>query len=52
MDRTTWKERFYVWLVQPVLGVVNFTVALTVWAIPLWAITLPIYAVIYWAPRF
>jgi signal transduction histidine kinase len=44
-DRTTWKELFYVWLVQPVLGVVNFTVALTVWAIPLWAITLPLYAV-------
>jgi signal transduction histidine kinase len=44
-DRTTWKELFYVWLVQPVLGVVNFTVAVTAWAIPLWAITLPIYAV-------
>src|SRR5690349_21948410 len=25
-DRTTWKELLYVWLVQPVLGVVNFTV--------------------------
>src|SRR5215468_6585269 len=44
-DRTTWKEVFYVWLVQPILGVVNFTVAVTAWAIPLWAITLPIYAV-------
>jgi signal transduction histidine kinase len=42
-DRTTWKELFYVWLVQPVLGVVNFTVALTAWAVPLWAITLPFY---------
>jgi signal transduction histidine kinase len=42
-DRTTWKELFYVWLVQPVLGVVNFTVAVTAWAVPLWAITLPIY---------
>jgi signal transduction histidine kinase len=44
-DRTTWKELFYVWLVQPILGVVNFTVAVTVWAVPLWAITLPIYAI-------
>jgi signal transduction histidine kinase len=44
-DRTTWRELFYVWLVQPVLGVVNFTVALAAWAIPLWAISLPIYGV-------
>ena len=44
-DRTTWKELTYVWLVQPVLGVVNFTVAVTAWAVPLWAITLPVYAV-------
>jgi signal transduction histidine kinase len=44
-DRTTWKELFYLWLVQPVLSIVNFTVAVTAWAIPLWAITLPIYAV-------
>ena len=44
-DRTTWKELFYLWLVQPVQGLVNFTVAVVVWSIPLWAITLPIYAV-------
>jgi signal transduction histidine kinase len=44
-DRTTWKELFYLWLVQPVQSVVNFTVAVTAWAVPLWAITLPIYAV-------
>jgi signal transduction histidine kinase len=44
-DRTTWKELLYLWLVQPVLSVVNFTVAVTAWAVPLWAITLPIYAV-------
>jgi signal transduction histidine kinase len=44
-DRTTWKELFYLWLVQPVQSIVNFTVAMTAWAIPLWAITLPIYAV-------
>jgi signal transduction histidine kinase len=43
-NRTTWKELAYVWLVQPILGVVNFTVAVTAWAVPLWAITLPIYA--------
>jgi signal transduction histidine kinase len=44
-DRTTWKELFYLWLVQPVQSVLNFTVAVTAWAVPLWAITLPIYAV-------
>jgi signal transduction histidine kinase len=44
-DRTTWKELFYVWLVQPAQSVVNFTVAVTAWAVPLWAITLPVYAV-------
>jgi signal transduction histidine kinase len=44
-DRTTWKELAYLWLVQPVLAVLNFTVAVTAWAVPLWAITLPIYAV-------
>lgn len=43
-DRTTWKELFYLWLVQPVQSVVNFTVAVTAWAVPLWAITLPFYA--------
>jgi signal transduction histidine kinase len=43
-DRTTWKELLYVWLVQPVQSVVNFTVAVTAWAVPLWAISLPIYA--------
>jgi signal transduction histidine kinase len=44
-DRTTWTELLYLWLVQPIQSVVNFTVAVTVWAVPLWAITLPIYAV-------
>jgi signal transduction histidine kinase len=43
-DRTTWKELFYLWIVQPVQSVVNFTVAVTAWAVPLWAISLPIYA--------
>jgi signal transduction histidine kinase len=44
-DRTTWKELSYIWLVQPTLSIVNFTVAVTAWAVPLWAITLPISAV-------
>jgi len=44
-DRTNWKEVTYLLLVQPVLGVGDFTVAVTAWAVPLWAITLPIYAV-------
>jgi signal transduction histidine kinase len=43
-DRTTWKELAYVWLAQPVLSVVTFTVAVTAWAVPLWALTLPFYA--------
>jgi signal transduction histidine kinase len=43
-DRTTWKELFYLWLVQPVLSIANFTIALVAWVVPLWAITLPIYA--------
>ena len=43
-DRTTWKELFYLWLVQPVLSIANFTIALVTWIVPLWAVTLPIYA--------
>jgi signal transduction histidine kinase len=45
LDRTTWKELVYLWLVQPVLSIVNFVVAVTAWTVPLWAITLPIYAI-------
>jgi signal transduction histidine kinase len=45
LDRTTWKELVYLWLVQPVLSIVNFTVSVTAWAVPLWAITVPIYAI-------
>jgi signal transduction histidine kinase len=44
-DRTTWKELVFLWLVQPVQGLVNFVVAVTAWSVPLWAVTLPIYAV-------
>jgi signal transduction histidine kinase len=44
-DRTTWKEVAYLWIAQPILSVVSFTVAVTAWVVPLWAITLPIYAV-------
>ena len=43
-DRTTWKELFYVWLVQPTLAVINFTAAVTAWSVPLWGLTLPLYA--------
>jgi RND superfamily putative drug exporter len=43
-DRTTWKELFYVSLVQPTQSVVNFSIAATAWFVPLWALTLPIYA--------
>jgi signal transduction histidine kinase len=43
-DRTTWKELSYLWLAQPVLSVVTFTVAVTAWAVPLWLPTLPLYA--------
>jgi signal transduction histidine kinase len=44
-DASTYRDLLYVWIVQPVLGLVNFVVAVTAWAIPLWAVTLPIYAV-------
>src|SRR5215831_3778798 len=44
-SRTTWKQLFYLWLVQPVQSLVNFIVTVTVWTVPLWALTLPIYAV-------
>jgi signal transduction histidine kinase len=44
-DRTTWKELFYLWLVQPPLSIVNFTTTLVAWVVPLWAITLPTYAI-------
>jgi DNA-binding NarL/FixJ family response regulator/signal transduction histidine kinase len=44
-SRTTWKQLFYLWLGQPILSLVNFTVAVTAWAVPLWALTLPLYAV-------
>jgi signal transduction histidine kinase len=43
-DRTNWKELFYLWLVQPIQGLVNFCVAVCAWSIPLWLLTLPIYA--------
>jgi signal transduction histidine kinase len=44
-DASTYRDLLYVWIVQPVLGVINFVVVVTAWAIPLWALTLPIYAV-------
>jgi len=44
-SRTTWKQLFYLWLVQPVQSLVNFIVTVTAWTVPVWALTLPIYAV-------
>jgi signal transduction histidine kinase len=44
-DESTYRDIFYVWLVQPVLGLVNFVLAVVVWSVPLWLITLPIYAI-------
>jgi putative sensor protein len=49
-DQMTWKELFYVWLVQPILSVVNFSAAVIAWSTPLWLLTLPIYAW-RWAPE-
>ena len=42
-DRTTWKELIYLWLVQPVQSIINFTVTVVAWAVPPWGLTLPIY---------
>jgi signal transduction histidine kinase len=44
-DPSTYRDLLYVWIVRPVLGLINFVAAVTVWSIPLWAITLPIYTV-------
>jgi signal transduction histidine kinase len=44
-DASSYRDLVYVWIVQPVLGLINFVVAVTAWGVPLWAITLPIYAV-------
>jgi hypothetical protein len=44
-DETTWRQLTYVWLIHPAQAVVSFTVAVTAWAMPLWAITLPFYAI-------
>jgi signal transduction histidine kinase len=43
-DTSTYRDLFYVTLVQPVLGLVNFVVAVVAWSVPLWLLTLPIYA--------
>ena len=44
-DEGTWRQLVYLWLVQPAQAVVSFTVAAIVWVMPLWAITLPFYAI-------
>jgi signal transduction histidine kinase len=43
-DASTYRDLFYVWLVQPVLGLINFIAAVVAWSIPLWLLTLPVYA--------
>jgi signal transduction histidine kinase len=43
-DASTYRDFLYVWLVQPILGLVNFVAAVVAWSVPLWLITLPIYA--------
>jgi signal transduction histidine kinase len=40
-DTSTYRDILYVWLVQPVLGVVNFTLTVVAWSIPLFVISLP-----------
>jgi signal transduction histidine kinase len=44
-DSSTYRDLLYVWLVQPVLGLFNFVAAVVAWSIPLWLITLPLYAI-------
>ena len=43
-DTSTYRDILYVWLVQPIIGLVNFVVAVVAWSVPLWLVTLPIYA--------
>jgi signal transduction histidine kinase len=43
-DTSTYRDIFYVTLVQPILGLINFVVAVVAWSVPLWLVTLPIYA--------
>ena len=40
-DTSTYRDVFYVWLVQPVLGVVNFTLAVVAWSLPVFVFSLP-----------
>jgi signal transduction histidine kinase len=44
-DASTYRDVLYVWLVQPVLGLINFVVAVVAWSVPLLLLTLPIYAI-------
>src|SRR5262245_11140246 len=43
-DASTYRDLLYTWLVQPILGLFNFVAAVVVWSVPLWLVTLPIYA--------
>src|SRR3954469_24286736 len=44
-DATTWKELAYLWIVGPVYSLVSFTVLVVAWSVPLWLLTLPVYAI-------
>jgi signal transduction histidine kinase len=44
-DTSTYRDLLYAWLVQPIIGLFNFVAAVVVWTVPLWLITLPIYAI-------
>jgi signal transduction histidine kinase len=43
-DTSTYRDTLYVWLVQPIIGLVNFVLAVVAWSVPLWLMTLPLYA--------
>jgi hypothetical protein len=44
-DATTWKELAYLWIVGPVYSLLSFTALVVAWTVPLWLLTLPLYAI-------
>ena len=44
-DATTWKELTYLWIVGPIYSLVSFTALVVAWSVPLWLLTLPVYAI-------
>src|SRR5262245_40387789 len=43
-DPAAWKALGYLGIVQPIMGIVNFTLAVTFWSVGLGLLTLPVYA--------